>query len=81
MMCSVVRGSGHGQFTPLCEDGVVIDVSSLTEVFSASADHVCIGAGASWHDVIDALQPFNATTPAQTDWQGLSVGGIISVGG
>lgn len=77
----VVRTNGHGQNLTMPQDSILLDISSLRQVHSVSESSICIGAGASWKDVIDALERFNVTTAAQTDWQGLSVGGVLSIGG
>ncbi|CEO98908.1 FAD-binding PCMH-type domain-containing protein [Plasmodiophora brassicae] len=77
-----VRATGHGQGSTLVPDGLVIDVNALRDIISISPDSgIVVGAGCSFHDVLDALRPLNLTTVTQTDWQGLSVGGIVSVGG
>jgi len=75
------RGTGHttrGQ--SLVRDGVVIDTAGLGEI-EVLKDTVRVGAGARWHQVLQATLARGLMPPTLTDYLGLSVGGTLSVGG
>ncbi len=78
----VPRGQGHSTFGQSQVDtGVVIDLSTLDRVREINASEVLVDAGATWLKVLEATLKFDRTLPVLTDYLGLSVGGILSVGG
>lgn len=77
-----VRGHGHSAVGQTqCCGCLVIDMSSMNQVREIGTNFIVIEAGAQWRVAFDALFPLGRTTPVQTDWPGLSVGGVISGGG
>lgn len=77
-----VRGFGHsanGQAQ--CCGCVVMDMSAMAAVREIDADTITVEAGAQLRVAYDALEPLGRTTVTQTDWPGLSVGGVLSGGG
>lgn len=77
-----VRGRGHsaaGQSQ--CCGCVVMDMSNLNSIRAQTDDYIYVEAGAQWRVVLDAVIPQGKTTIVQTDWPGLSVGGVLSGGG
>ena len=76
-----VRGGGHnGAGLGTCDDGLVIDLSSMkgTRV-NPSARIVRVGGGCTWGDVDHATHPFGLETPSgiisTTGVGGLTLGG------
>ncbi|HEU4579244.1 MAG TPA: FAD-binding protein [Polyangiaceae bacterium] len=80
-----MRGNGHSPFgQSQVEEGIVIDSSSLADVqvgSSGSSAWVDAGPGAHWRAVLQASLPLGLTPPVLTDYQDLTVGGTLSVGG
>ena len=79
---AVARGQGHttlGQAQ--VEGGVLIDMRSLHQVHELAADSVSVDAGATWRSLLNATMPARLTPPVLTGFQGLSIGGTLSVGG
>lgn len=77
-----VRGFGHsaaGQAQ--CCGCIVMDMSAMSAVRNIDADTIEVEAGAQWRVALDALDALGRTTVTQTDWPGLSVGGVLSGGG
>ncbi len=76
-----IRGGGHQVAgSAVCDDGLVIDVSAMTDVHvDSSARTAQVGAGARWADVDRATQLFGlATTGGEasiTGVAGLTLGG------
>lgn len=76
------RGQGHstsGQSQ--VEGGFVVDMSSLSAVREVTPAGVVADGGARWAAILDRTIPLGLTPPTLTDYQGLSVGGTLSVGG
>ncbi len=83
-----MRGNGHSPFGQAqVAAGIVIDSSSLSTIHhiepgshsgSAWAD---VDAGVRWSGLIRAAFAHGLTPPVLTDYQELSVGGTLSVGG
>lgn len=78
-----IRGGGHnGGGLGICDDGVVIDLSSIryTRV-DPSARTVTVGGGCTWGDVDHATHAFGLATPSgiisTTGVGGLTLGGGI----
>jgi cytokinin dehydrogenase len=81
-----MRGNGHSPFgQSQVEAGVVIDSSSLATVQSIHTSpggaYVDVGPGVHWRSVIQEAFDHGLTPPVLTDYQDLSVGGTLSVGG
>lgn len=76
------RGRGHsccGQAQ--CEDGVVVDMSTMSQVTVVGRNALDAEAGATWKDVLNVSLPTRAMPPVLPDFLGLSVGGLIALGG
>lgn len=82
-----MRGNGHSPFgQSQVQSGIVIDSSSLADIhgvgFSSEAGAwIDVGPGAQWRSVVSEAFNHGLTPPVLTDFQGLSVGGTLSVGG
>jgi cytokinin dehydrogenase len=76
------RGQGHSAYGQAQVDaGVVIDMRTLARVHDVDGSVADVDAGATWRGVLDAALPRGLTPPTLTDYQDLSVGGTLSVGG
>ena len=76
------RGEGHSAFgQSQVRGGVVIDMRRLARVHRIDAASVVVDAGVTWRTLLDATLARGLTPPALTDYQDLSVGGTLSVGG
>jgi FAD/FMN-containing dehydrogenase len=81
-----MRGNGHSPFgQSQVEAGVVIDSSSLADVqlgsSAGSGAWVDAGPGAHWRAVLQASLAQGLSPRVLTDYQDLTVGGTLSVGG
>lgn len=79
------HGRGHATFTHHRAD-VVVSMRKLGRVGAISGSgsegsNVWVEAGASWQDVLDATLPLGKAPRTLPDFQQLSVGGTLSVGG
>jgi hypothetical protein len=72
------RGEGHQPFgqAQVC-GGIVIDMRSLQQVHTFTADSVEFDAGASWRTVLQATLSYGLTPRVITKFLGLTVGGTI----
>ncbi|TDD69758.1 FAD-binding protein [Actinomadura darangshiensis] len=77
----VPRGLGHSTYGQSVTDGVSLDLRGLAGVHALSNDHVVVGAGTSWREVLAATLPYGVTPPVLTDYLDVTVGGTISAGG
>lgn len=76
------RGQGHSTFgQPQVENGLVIDMSTLSTVHHIGADRAIVDAGAVWSAVLTAALAVGKAPPVLTDYLELSVGGTLCVGG
>jgi FAD/FMN-containing dehydrogenase len=76
------RGEGHSAFGQAqVRAGVVIDMSTLDRVHKVGRTIADIEAGVTWRTVLDRTLAKGVSPPALTDYQDLSVGGTLSVGG
>ena len=68
-----VRGTGHNVAGyAVCDDGIVIDLSPMKDIqVDAAAHRIRVGAGLTWGEVNDALQPYGLA----------ATGGFVSVTG
>jgi cytokinin dehydrogenase len=78
----VGRGEGHssgGQ--SLAENGLVIDMSVMNQIVSISATSATVEAGVTLKEILAASIPLGARPPVVTGYVGLTVGGVLSMGG
>jgi len=76
------RGEGHSAFgQSQVRGGVVIDMRRLARVHRIDAASVEADAGVTWRTLLDATLERGLTPPVLTDYQDLSLGGTLSVGG
>jgi FAD/FMN-containing dehydrogenase len=76
------RGEGHATYGQAqVRAGVVIDMSKLGRVHKVGRTIADLDAGLTWRGVLDATLPLGVTPPALIDYQDVSVGGTLSVGG
>lgn len=61
--------------------GISVDAKALSTIHSIGADSAWVDAGVTWAQLMDAALPQGKMPPSHTDYQHLSVGGTISVGG
>jgi cytokinin dehydrogenase len=78
----VARGQGRTPFgQSQIEDGVLVDMGKLSRIHSICKDALTVDAGATWGAVLRETAPHRLAPPVLTAFQGLSVGGTLSVGG
>jgi cytokinin dehydrogenase len=76
------RGQGHAAFGQAqVRGGVVIDMSRLARVHGVGSASADVDAGVTWRALLDTTLPRGLVAPTLTDYQDLSVGGTLSVGG
>ena len=76
------RGEGHGAFGQAqARGGVVIDMGKLARVHAIDATSADVDAGVTWRALLDRTLARGLVPPTLTDYQDLSVGGTLSVGG
>jgi FAD/FMN-containing dehydrogenase len=76
------RGQGHTTFGQAqVEGGLVIDMSSLDVIHRIDDERVTVDAGVTWRQLLSRAIPLGRTPPVLTGFQGLSIGGTLSVGG
>ncbi len=78
----VGRGEGHssgGQ--SLVENGLVIDMSVMNQIVSISSTSATVEAGVTLKELLAASIPLGARPPVVTGYVGLTVGGVLSMGG
>ena len=76
------RGQGHstqGQDQALA--GVVINMSTLSQVHEVNSTSALVDGGIRWLDLLGQTIPQGLTPPVLVDFLELSVGGTLSVGG
>jgi cytokinin dehydrogenase len=78
----VPRGQAHTAYgQSQVAGGVVLDMRGLDRIHSMDAGQVTVEAGATWRKLLAATTARRLTPPVLTAFQGLSVGGTLSVGG
>ena len=78
----VARGQGHTTLGQAQVDGgVLLDMRSLSQIHEPQNDAIRVDAGASWRSLLEATEAIGLAPPVLTGFQGLSVGGTLSVGG
>ena len=76
------KGQSHSVFgQAMAEGGVVVDSRTLDGVYDMTAESVWVDAGVVWRDLLDTTTVVGLTPRVLTDYLGLSVGGVLSVGG
>jgi FAD/FMN-containing dehydrogenase len=78
----VGRGQAHttlGQAQ--AQGGLLVDLTSLDQIHSVSDDRAVVDAGVTWRRLLEETTARGLTPPVLTGFQGLSVGGTLSVGG
>jgi FAD/FMN-containing dehydrogenase len=76
------RGRGHSVYgRSQARDGIVVDMRALRQIDAVTDEHVVVGAGATWRDVLAATLQRKLTPPVLTGHLDLSVGGTLAVGG
>lgn len=76
------RGQGHQPFGQAqVRGGIVIDMRSLQQVHTFTADSVEVDAGISWHALLQATLAYGLAPPVLTKFLGLTVGGTLAIGG
>jgi cytokinin dehydrogenase len=76
------RGQAHSTFHQTdAAGGVLVDMRSLAGVRQVAPGSVWVDAGATWRQVLDKTLPTGQAPPTLTDYQHLTVGGTLSVGG
>jgi len=76
------RGEGHSTHgQSQVRAGVVIDMSRLARVYKVGRTIADVQAGVTWRALLDRTLPQGVAPPTLTDYQDLSVGGTLSVGG
>ena len=77
-----MRGQAHSVYGQAqAECGIVIDSRSLAAIHSIDESGAWVDAGVTWSALIDASLAVGLTPRVLTDYIGLSVGGVLSVGG
>jgi len=76
------RGEGHSGFgQSQVRAGVVIDMSKRSRIHKVGRTIADVDAGVTWRALLDSTLAMNLAPPVLTDYQDLSVGGTLSVGG
>jgi cytokinin dehydrogenase len=77
-----MRGQAHSTYGQAqAEGGVVIDSRTLQTVHTIAADHAWVDTGVVWRDLVAQTTSVGLAPPTLTDYLGLSIGGVLSVGG
>ncbi|QBD77474.1 FAD-binding protein [Ktedonosporobacter rubrisoli] len=76
------RGQGHSMYGQAqVKDGIVVDTSSLRNICAIHSDRVEVEAGVLWQDLLRATIEHGLLPPVYPNYPGLSIGGVLSVGG
>ncbi len=76
------RGQGHATYGHAqVSGGLVIDMGGLDEIHRIEADHAEVSAGLKWSDLLRTTVAQGLTPPVLTGYNGLSIGGTLSMGG
>jgi cytokinin dehydrogenase len=77
-----VRGQGHsGYGQAQSRAGIVVDSSTLARIHRISSDEAVVDPGVLLRTLVLTGAAQGVTPPALPDYQGLSVGGVLSLGG
>lgn len=74
------RGQHHTMHGQGLTCGLIVEMSTLAQIHSISADGAVVDAGVTWHDLYRAAFA-HGLRPVTTGFTKLSVGGTLSVGG
>ncbi len=76
------RGQGHSTHgQSQAQNGLVIDMRTLSEVLEIGPGYALVEAGSTWRNLLETVVPQGQTPPVLTGYQGLSIGGTLSMGG
>lgn len=76
------RGQAHSTNAQgLVANGLIIDMSTLGAIKQIGNGYAVVQGGALWRNVLAAAVSQGQTPPVLTGYQGLSVGGTLSMGG
>lgn len=76
------KGHGHSTYGQAQVDGgIVIDLAIFSDVQDVKNNTITVEAGALWKDVVRTTLKKGLTPPVLTDYLGLSVGGVLQLGG
>ncbi|MCE7011133.1 FAD-binding protein [Kibdelosporangium philippinense] len=75
------RGRGHSTHGQGLVAGLLIDSRTLNRIHAIGPDYADIDAGATWLDLTRAAYQKQLTPPVLTGYIGLSIGGVLSMGG
>jgi FAD/FMN-containing dehydrogenase len=76
------RGLGHSAYGQgQVAGGIVVDMATLNTIGDVHSDHVEVEAGVRLDDLLRATLAHGLTPPLLTDYLGLSLGGVLAVGG
>jgi FAD/FMN-containing dehydrogenase len=75
------RGQHHTTFGQGLTYGLIIEISTLNTIHSVGPAGADVDAGVLWRDVIKAALAQGLRRPGLTGYTGISVGGVLSVGG
>lgn len=77
-----MRGQGHCRYGQAqVQDGIVIDSRSLTTIHRISANSAKVDPGVCWGDLVSAAFPAGLTPPVLNDFWGLTICGMLAIGG
>lgn len=77
-----MRGQGHSVLGQAqAEAGIVIDSRALASIHEITSNSIWVDAGVTWRDLVLATLQRGLSPRSLTDFLGLSVGGVLSVGG
>jgi FAD/FMN-containing dehydrogenase len=78
----VGRGAGHTTFGQSQHAaGIAFDMTTLDSIGPVVGDHITVGAGCRWNEVLPATLAAQLMPPVLPDFIGQTVGGTLSVGG
>ncbi|MGH8287156.1 MAG: FAD-binding protein [Steroidobacteraceae bacterium] len=77
-----MNGNGHSCFGhSQVDNGIVVRSAGLKTIQRIEADGVLVDAGTTWSELVTATLSAGLTPPVMAEFQDLSVGGTLSVGG
>ena len=77
-----MRGEGHttNGYSQVA-GGLVIDMRAMNKIHSIGRRSADVDAGVKWSTLLEATTPLGLSPPALTGYLGLTLGGVLSVGG
>ncbi len=75
------RGEHHTTFGQGLTDGLLVEMSTLNTIHSIGPKGADVDAGVLWRDIIEPASAKGLRLRGLTGYTGLSVGGVLSVGG